>query len=203
MPEALDAEIERQAAGRGDSVPFEEASVPTLFFGSGESSDYHAPSDVPETLEPAIMSARARAIARVVVAASVAPDEAFLPASPGAPSPPERVPRSAYASIGLSTGVATRRAAPALLARWLRRRALRLRAQGDARELRTGARARPFGLDGGLLVERAGGAQRYGWVARPMLTVSWLALTGRVGWLASPGTWFGEIGVLVKLPTAL
>ena len=46
------------------------AGVPAVFFGSGESSDYHEPSDTPERIDPEIMQQRARALYEVMIALS-------------------------------------------------------------------------------------------------------------------------------------
>jgi Zn-dependent M28 family amino/carboxypeptidase len=77
FPEPIRSEVDRQTAGRGDSVAFDERGIPALFFGDGESIDYHKPTDTIDKLTPALLAARARAIARVVVALSRAPAAAF------------------------------------------------------------------------------------------------------------------------------
>jgi Zn-dependent M28 family amino/carboxypeptidase len=72
LPGALSEWAEREAEGRGDSYSFEAVGVPALFFGQGESDDYHKPTDIPDKLVPVAMAARARAIRAVVVALSKA-----------------------------------------------------------------------------------------------------------------------------------
>jgi len=62
--------VERIADGRSDSYSFEHIGVPALFFSSGESDDYHQPSDRPDKLEPELMARRARGILETVVALS-------------------------------------------------------------------------------------------------------------------------------------
>ena len=52
--------IEGMAKNRGDHAPFEDTGVPVAFFGSGESDDYHKPTDTLEKLRPALMARRAR-----------------------------------------------------------------------------------------------------------------------------------------------
>jgi hypothetical protein len=66
----LQQAVEALARGRGDNAPFEAAGVPTLFFSSGESDDYHQPSDTVDRIEPEIMAVRARAIRDTVLALS-------------------------------------------------------------------------------------------------------------------------------------
>lgn len=62
--------VERIADGRGDNFSFERIGVPAIFFSSGESDDYHRPTDTPDALEPALMARRARGILETVVALS-------------------------------------------------------------------------------------------------------------------------------------
>lgn len=70
LPDALRAKVEQIAKGRSDHAPFEEKNVPFAFFSSGESTDYHEPTDTPDRLTPSILEARARAILDVVIALS-------------------------------------------------------------------------------------------------------------------------------------
>ena len=72
FPKPIASFIEKQAAERGDNWPFERAGIPALFFSSGESDDYHQPTDLPETLVPEIMADRAAIIHRVIEALSTA-----------------------------------------------------------------------------------------------------------------------------------
>jgi Zn-dependent M28 family amino/carboxypeptidase len=72
LPQAVAEWVERQTRGRGDNHSFEEVGVPALFYGSGESDDYHQPSDTPEKLDPLLMQVRARAILHTVVALTTA-----------------------------------------------------------------------------------------------------------------------------------
>lgn len=67
--------VESMAKNRGDHAPFEDAGIPTLFFGSGESDDYHKPTDTIEKLLPEVMARRAKAIFETVVLLSKAPRE--------------------------------------------------------------------------------------------------------------------------------
>jgi Zn-dependent M28 family amino/carboxypeptidase len=73
LPKALEAVVDRLARGRGDSFSFEDAGVPALFFGAGESDDYHRPTDTPDKLHYPLLTARARAIADVVRRLRVSP----------------------------------------------------------------------------------------------------------------------------------
>jgi Zn-dependent M28 family amino/carboxypeptidase len=68
LPGAIADVVDQMSARRGDNAPFEEAGVPSLFFGSGESDDYHKPTDVIDRLDFKLMARRARAIANVVAA---------------------------------------------------------------------------------------------------------------------------------------
>ncbi len=70
LPGPLAAWAEREANGRGDSFSFEAVGVPALFFGQGESDDYHKPTDTADKLVPAALAARCRTILRTVVALS-------------------------------------------------------------------------------------------------------------------------------------
>lgn len=72
LPGPLAAWAQREAEGRGDNYSFEDVGVPALFFGQGESDDYHQPTDTPDKLVPVAMAARARVILRTVVALSTA-----------------------------------------------------------------------------------------------------------------------------------
>ena len=49
--------VENLARNRADHSSFEQAGVPTLFFGSGESDDYHKPSDTIDKLQPDLTGA--------------------------------------------------------------------------------------------------------------------------------------------------
>lgn len=68
LPPSLRPMIEDMARDRSDQAPFEHRGVPTMFFGSGESEDYHQPTDTADKLDPALLELRARAIADVVTA---------------------------------------------------------------------------------------------------------------------------------------
>src|SRR5262245_19254865 len=85
FPPPLSNILEGVTKDRGDHAAFEHAGIPTIFYGSGESDDYHAPTDTPEKLDPALMARRAQAIYATAIALSVAPP-GELPAR-GAASP--------------------------------------------------------------------------------------------------------------------
>jgi hypothetical protein len=59
-----------------------------------------------------------------------------------------------------------------------------------------------WGLDGGYVMEFSSSDQRQGFVVRPLVSLSYLSLTGRLGTVWGQGTHdtFGELGVLVKIP---
>ncbi len=73
MPAPIAAIIEKQTRARGDNWSFEQKGIPALFFGSGESDDYHRPTDTADRLRPDIMAPRARAILAAVIALSRKP----------------------------------------------------------------------------------------------------------------------------------
>jgi Zn-dependent M28 family amino/carboxypeptidase len=66
LPESLRGFVTSLARGRGDHAPFESGGVPTVFFSSGESPDYHRPSDTADKLDGALMERRARCIVETV-----------------------------------------------------------------------------------------------------------------------------------------
>ena len=79
LPKPLASFVEKQAEARGDNWSFERAGVAALFFSSGESDDYHQPTDVPENLTPEIMAQRAFAIHRVIEVLSTAERASLKP----------------------------------------------------------------------------------------------------------------------------
>jgi len=87
LPDTIGDEVERQSRGRGDSVSFEDRGVPALFFGDGESADYHKPTDTIDKITPAILQVRARAVTRVVIDLANAPATAFAKSDA---TPPKR-----------------------------------------------------------------------------------------------------------------
>jgi hypothetical protein len=214
LPDAIGDEIERQARGRGDADSFEAAGVPTLFFSEGESSDYHAPGDTPERLQPEHMARRAQAILQVVRALGAAPRSTFAARSE---PPAKRKPSvGLYLPVGLSTGAVFDHHAGFDLGAevsmaYLWRSLLWLGAYADAsRNLTAGTwrmSAGPelgygvVGVDGGYLVERGGQARRRGFAARVLLGGLPVALACRAGMLG--GDAFAEVGLLLKWPLAL
>jgi Zn-dependent M28 family amino/carboxypeptidase len=66
LPQSLRGFVTELARGRGDHAPFERAGIPTVFFSSGESPDYHRPSDTADKLDGALMERRARCVAETV-----------------------------------------------------------------------------------------------------------------------------------------
>ncbi len=70
LPETIASVVEHFTKNRGDNASFEAAGIPAVFFSSGESDDYHQPTDTLEKLSGAIMTRRARAIVRVMLALS-------------------------------------------------------------------------------------------------------------------------------------
>jgi hypothetical protein len=216
LPEPVDREVSRQSEGRGDSVSFEAAGVPALFFGSGESSDYHRSTDTVDRVRPDIMERRARALAEVVVALSRAPPETFrgdMAATPSGPRHAWKLP------IGVAVGRSIHPNAPdgtylgfeASVVGFETRSLAWLGGYLDVTRDFASGRTRasvgpelglgPFGVDGGYLVELSGSQRRQGFAVRPMLSLAYLSLTGRLGYLFGAQTAaFGEVGALVKIP---
>src|SRR5262249_48648178 len=60
----------------------------------------------------------------------------------------------------------------------------------------------PFGIDGGFTSEISESGPRFGFAVRPVLTLSVVALTGRIAHVSGGGSTetFGEVGVLLKAP---
>lgn len=73
FPGPIAAVLEETTRERGDNWPFEKAGIPALFYGSGESDDYHRPGDTIGKLDAAIMASRAKAVAATVVLLSREP----------------------------------------------------------------------------------------------------------------------------------
>lgn len=73
LPEMIQPEVRNLSRGRGDNWSFERVGVPTIFFSSAESSDYHKPTDTWDTLTPELLAVRARVILRTVVDVSNLP----------------------------------------------------------------------------------------------------------------------------------
>jgi Zn-dependent M28 family amino/carboxypeptidase len=70
LPPDIRKRVEDMSRGRSDHYPFELLGIPFVFFSSGESTDYHEPTDTADKLEPAVLERRARAILRLIVAES-------------------------------------------------------------------------------------------------------------------------------------
>ncbi len=103
LPNTIGREIERQSEGRSDSASFEAVGVPSLFFGDGESSDYHSPRDVVSKVQGRLLERRRVAIARTVHALSTAPATTFARGG----ETHVRFPRAGtYLSAGIQGGLA-------------------------------------------------------------------------------------------------
>jgi Zn-dependent M28 family amino/carboxypeptidase len=81
LPPAIGKALDAYSQGRGDSDSFERVGIPALFFGAGESSDYHQPSDTPDTISGDILALRGRMVLELVVALSQA-DKAIFTSGP-------------------------------------------------------------------------------------------------------------------------
>lgn len=214
LPDIIGDEVAKQSRGRGDSESFAAVGVPTLFFSEGESSDYHQPGDTADKLHPDLLARRAEAVLRLVRALSAAPLDRF---APHAEVPAKRKPPAGlYFPVGLSTGASLGNGAGFYLggetsAVYLSRSLFWLGGYADAkRDFGGGAwrvSAGPeigygvAGVDGGYLVEYAGGKQRQGFAGRAVVGVSAVSLACRVGALGSD--LFAEIGLLLKWPFAI
>jgi hypothetical protein len=202
LPDAIGREVDAQAQDRSDSAAFEHRGIPALFFGDGESSDYHTAGDTPERLDVAQFARRARAIERVVEALAVAPHEVFARSDR---TPPKRKPTTRwYVPIGFANGWRTHdgyvlggaaslvhfsavsHVYAGLYADALHRDTWRFSAGPEVGW-------RWFGIDGGYVLE----GRTSGFAVRPFATVSLLSLGLRTGYLAR---WFGELDLLVKVP---
>jgi hypothetical protein len=79
--------IDRLAKNRSDDSSFAAAGVPALFFGSGESDDYHRPSDTANKIDAEILSRRVLAVYETVLALVAAPAERFPKQANALPPP--------------------------------------------------------------------------------------------------------------------
>lgn len=206
MPAPIDREVERQSAGRSDSVSFEAIGIPSLFFGDGESSDYHRPSDVPAVIDPALLEGRAARLAEIAHALSIAPASAFARSDE---APPRRYP-GLYAVVGADLALAFERGAhPAVgghatLAHvgetWFAgASADLLRVDGALRfavgpEIGIG----PVGVE--LDTVYTHGTR--GVAVRPFLSIGTLSLAVRVGSIESRGA-FCDVGLALALPVRI
>lgn len=68
LPEIAQGTARRLSQGRGDNWSFERRGIPSIFFSSGESSDYHTPNDTTATIVPSLVATRARIVERTVIA---------------------------------------------------------------------------------------------------------------------------------------
>ncbi len=67
LPPKLRPMLEEMSRGRSDHAAFEKRGVPFAFFSSGESSDYHQPTDTADKVDPKILEQRADAVLRLVL----------------------------------------------------------------------------------------------------------------------------------------
>jgi hypothetical protein len=83
---ALAPIIKQLSRNRSDHSPFERVGIPTLFFSSGESDDYHQPGDTIDKLSPELMARRAQLVFSVVLSLATAPSDE-LPARENSVAP--------------------------------------------------------------------------------------------------------------------
>ena len=206
LPDRIEREVEAQSNNRSDSASFEARGIPSLFFGDGESTDYHQPTDTPDKLHPALLARRARAIARVVTALAHAPPSTFAATDA---TPAKRYPGGWYLPIGFSNGlrvhpdVAYVLGGEASLVHLAPTTHLFAGIYADAlHDDRWRMSAGPelgwrwIGIDGGYATD----GTHHGFVVRPFASIALLTLGARAGKLDG---WFGELDLLVKLPIAL
>ena len=205
LPATIGREIERQSEGRSDSASFEAVGIPSLFFGDGESSDYHSPRDVVSKVQGRLLERRREAISRTVRALSRAPAETFARGG----ETHVRFPRSGvYVSAGIqggvSFGVGGAYGAEASLVYfrpfWF--------AGVSADVLRVGGKERyaigpelgvgPVGVE----LDTMFTAESRGVAVRPFVTIGLLAMGVRVGAIEGEG-WFGELTFSLKYPLFL
>ena len=67
--------VQSLARNRADHSSFESVGIPTLFFGSGESDDYHKPTDTVDKLQGELMARRARVVYESVLTLATVPRE--------------------------------------------------------------------------------------------------------------------------------
>jgi hypothetical protein len=232
LPAEIEAIVERDAEGRSDSWSFEQQGIPALFFGDGESADYHQPGDTIARLHPALLAQNARAVARVVIALSNAPAAAF---ARSAAVPPRRTPASGwYLPLGFSNALSIRSklgyvyGGEVSLARlwsgplsYAGLYADALRDRGTTRfSFGPELGKRWYGVDAGYAIalgeaiddrglppggsgaEGRRGLIDHGVVVRPFATLSVVSVGLRLGYLRHDGA-FAELGLLIKYPLAM
>lgn len=84
--------VEQLARNRSDHSPFERVGIPTLFFSSGESDDYHQPGDTADKLRADLIVRRARLVYETVWALATAPRKQLPPRENAVAPTGKRVP---------------------------------------------------------------------------------------------------------------
>lgn len=204
LPAIVGREIERQSVGRSDSASFERVGIPSLFFGDGESSDYHSPGDVVGKISGPLLERRREAISRTVRALSTAPAETFARGG----SEHVRYPRPGlYLSAGIEGGFAGTRGVYGAEASLVYFRpfwfagvsADVLRVAGEERyaigpQLGVG----PFGVELDTIFTH----DSRGVAVRPFVSLGILAMAVRIGSIEGEGA-FGELTFALKFPLFL
>jgi hypothetical protein len=202
LPEIVGREIERQSAGRSDSASFEAVGIPSLFFGDGESSDYHSKRDVVEKVRGSLLEQRLHALERTVLALSTAPAQTFARGG----SERVRYPRPGlYLSAGILGGVSFggrgiygAEASLVYFRPWW--------FAGVAAEVQRGERIAigpelgvgPFGLELDMMFTPAS----RGVAVRPFVSIGLVSIAVRLGSIEGEGR-FGELTVSLKYPLFL
>ncbi|MBN1912271.1 MAG: M20/M25/M40 family metallo-hydrolase [Pirellulales bacterium] len=98
--------FEQLSRNRADHCSFEQAGIPSIFFTSGISDDYHRPSDTADRLLPETLARRAHAVYATILALAAAPREKLPPRTK--PSAVEERPKVSPSSMHRSYDSSTR-----------------------------------------------------------------------------------------------
>jgi len=206
MPDLVGDEVERQSRGRSDSVAFEEVGVPALFFGDGESRDYHRPTDVPAVVDVALLERRADHIAAIASALANAPAEAFARSD----APPAKRYPGLYGVAGVDLALAFEHGAHAAIgghatlayvaARWFAGGSADLLHLAGAERFAIGPEigVGPVGIELDTVFTHG----TRGVAVRPFVSIGTVSLAARIGAVEGRG-WFGEVGLSLALPVRL
>lgn len=206
MPDAIGDEVERQSNGRSDSVAFEEIGVPSLFFGDGESRDYHRPTDVPAVVDPALLERRADRIAAIALELANAPSDVFARSDAQPPKPYVGL----YGIVGADVALAFEHGTHAAVgghaslayvgAAWFAGASADLLHVDGSERFAIGPEVGlgPVGLELDTVFTHG----TRGVAVRPFLSVGTVSLSFRLGEVEGRG-WFGDLGLSLALPVRI